>query len=186
MADVTGLVLAAGAGTRAGGPKALLRMPDGTPWLERSVTALLDGGCSRVIVVLGAMARLARPLVPMDQRVTIVVADAWEAGMSESLRVGLAAAGGDSVLVTLVDLPGLPAAVVRRVLDAEGVLRQATFGGRPGHPVYIGAAHWGPVAATLTGDKGARGYLVAHAVNEINCSDIWDGNDVDEGVDSAI
>jgi CTP:molybdopterin cytidylyltransferase MocA len=31
MAGTTGLVLAAGAGTRAGGPQALLQMPDGTP-----------------------------------------------------------------------------------------------------------------------------------------------------------
>ncbi|HWR85187.1 MAG TPA: NTP transferase domain-containing protein, partial [Rhodoglobus sp.] len=51
---VTGIVLAAGAGTRAGGAKALRREPDGTPWLELAATALRDGGCERVVVVLGA------------------------------------------------------------------------------------------------------------------------------------
>ncbi|MCU1410838.1 MAG: nucleotidyltransferase family protein [Rhodoglobus sp.] len=181
MADITGIVLAAGAGTRAGGPKALLRMPDGTPWLELAATALLDGGCSRVIVVLGAQARIARPLVPIDDRVTTVVAMEWEQGMSESLRIGLAAADGDAALITLVDLPELPAAVVRRVLDAPGALRQATYGGRPGHPVYIAAEHWVPVAATLTGDHGARAYLVQHGVDEVDCADLWDGADRDAG-----
>ena len=181
MADITGIVLAAGAGTRAGGPKALLRMPDGTPWLELAATALLDGGCSRVIVVLGAQARIARPLVPIDDRVTTVVAMEWEQGMSESLRIGLAAADGDAALVTLVDLPELPAAVVRRMLAGAGELRQATYGSRPGHPVYIAAEHWVPVAETLSGDRGARPYLVAHGVVEVECSDLWDGADRDAG-----
>lgn len=181
MADITGIVLAAGAGTRAGGPKALLRMPDGTPWLELATTALLAGGCSRVVVVLGAQAPIARPLVPIDARVTTVVAMEWEQGMSESLRTGLAVADGDAALITLVDLPELPAAVVRRVLDATGELRQATYGGRPGHPVYIAAEHWLPVAATLTGDHGARAYLVQHGVEEVDCVDLWDGADRDAG-----
>ena len=180
MADITGIVLAAGAGTRAGGPKALLRMPDGTPWLELSTTALLEGGCSRVIVVLGAQARLARPLVPIDDRVTTVVAMEWERGMSESLRIGLAAADGDAALITLVDLPELPVAVVQRVIAGSGVLRQATYGRRPGHPVYIAADHWVPVAATLSGDHGARAYLVQHGVEEIGCADLWDGADRDD------
>jgi CTP:molybdopterin cytidylyltransferase MocA len=179
--DITGIVLAAGAGTRAGGPKALLRMPDGTPWLELATTTLLEGGCRRVIVVLGPRALIARPLVPIDDRVTTVVAMEWERGMSESLRIGLAAADGDAALVTLVDLPGLPVEVVRRVLAAPGPLRQATYEGRPGHPVYLAAEHWLPAAATLHGDRGAREYLVAHGVAEVECGDLWDGADRDEG-----
>lgn len=181
MAEVTGIVLAAGAGTRAGGPKALLRMPDGTPWLAVATDTLLVGGCSRVIVVLGAQDRIARPLVPLDDRITTVVAMEWERGMSESLRTGLAAADGDAALVTLVDLPALPVSVVRRVLAAPGALRQATYGGRPGHPVYLSAEHWVPVAETLSGDRGARAYLVEHGADEIECADLWDGVDRDHG-----
>ena len=185
MADVTGIVLAAGAGTRAGGPKALRRRPDGTPWTEIAVTTLLAGGCSRVIVVLGAQSPAARALVPDDERVTTVVAMEWELGLAESLKTGLAAAGGDAALVTLVDLPGLPPEVVRRVLAAGGPLRQATFGGEPGHPVYLDAAHWLPLAATLHGDRGARAYLVEHGVDELDCGDLWDGADIDGGLDTA-
>jgi CTP:molybdopterin cytidylyltransferase MocA len=181
MADVTGIVLAAGAGTRAGAPKALLRMPDGIPWVELAVTALLEGGCGRVIVVLGAQALAARPLVPADDRVTTVVAMEWEQGMSESLRTALAAADGNAALVTLVDLPGLPAAVVQRVLAAPGALRQAVYGSRPGHPVYLAAEHWLPLAETLHGDRGARDYLVANGVAEVECGDLWDGLDRDVG-----
>jgi CTP:molybdopterin cytidylyltransferase MocA len=181
MADVTGIVLAAGSGTRAGGPKAMLRSPDGTPWLDLATRTLMDAGCARVIVVLGAHALTTRPLVPDIPEVTTVVAVEWEKGLSESLRLGLAAADGDAALITLVDLPDLPVSVVQRLLAGDGELRQAVFDGRPGHPVYISQAHWLPVAATLTGDRGARDYLVQHGVTEIECGDLWDGEDRDDG-----
>jgi nicotine blue oxidoreductase len=49
----TGIVLAAGAGTRLGlGPKALLPYR-GRPLVESVAGALLDGGCREVLVVLG-------------------------------------------------------------------------------------------------------------------------------------
>lgn len=49
--EVAGVVLAAGAGSRFGMPKVLAE--EGV-WLRRAVTALADGGCDEVIVVLGA------------------------------------------------------------------------------------------------------------------------------------
>jgi CTP:molybdopterin cytidylyltransferase MocA len=59
------------------------------------------------------------------------------------------------------------------------MLRQAVFGGRPGHPVLIGREHWTAVADALAGDRGARGYLVAHGVDEVECGDLFDGHDID-------
>ncbi len=175
--ETTGIVLAAGAGTRAGGPKALRREPDGTPWVEAACAALLGGGCDRVVVVLGAQAERARPLVP--EWAATVTAARWDEGMSSSLRAGLAEASGDAVLITLVDLPTLPAAVVARVMET-GTLAQATYGGRPGHPVLIPTKHWADVAACLRGDSGAREYLTAHGALRVECGDLWDGFDRDE------
>ena len=165
---VTGVVLAAGAGTRAGGPKALR-----PGWLDSACAALLDGGCDRVVVVLGAA---PSAVLPSDPRVSSVIAADWEKGMSHSLRAGLDAATGDAAAISLVDLPGLPPEVVRRVLAADGPLRQAVYGGRPGHPVYIERAHWG---LPLSGDRGARNYLAAQGAALVECGDLWHGNDVD-------
>ena len=64
-----------------------------------------------------------------------------------------------------------------RVSDAP--LARAVFDGRPGHPVLIARHHWTPAAATLSGDRGARAYLDAHGVVDVECGDLYDGHDVD-------
>ena len=179
-----GLLLAAGAGTRMGMPKALVRAEDGEPWLVRGVRTLIDGGCAPVTVVLGASAEQALPLLDGTGATAVVAAD-WEEGMSASLRAGLTAAAGtdaDAVVVTLVDLPDVGADVVRRLLDpmpVPGTLRRAAYDGRVGHPVVIGSDHWAPVMGEAAGDRGARGYLATHDVEVVECGDLASGRDVD-------
>ncbi len=179
-----GLLLAAGAGSRMGTPKALVTDADGTSWLRRGTEVLLDGGCDAVTIVLGAAADDASDLVPTGP-VTTVVAPDWAQGMSASLRAGLESAtagSADAVLITLVDLPDVDADVVRRVLAAGSgpdALARATYDGRPGHPVVIGREHWPGVLDSLAGDAGARTYLVAHPVDLVECGDLATGRDVD-------
>lgn len=181
---VHGLLLAAGAGSRMGTPKALVRGTDGEPWLVRAVRTLTDGGCAQVDVVLGAAAEEALPLLA-DTGASPVVAADWAAGMSASLRAGLTAveaSAADAVVVTLVDLPDVGADVVRRLLDpapGPGTLRRASYDGRVGHPVVLGREHWAGVAAETDGDRGARGYLATHDVEVVECGDLATGEDVD-------
>ena len=80
---ICGVLLAAGAGRRAGGPKALRVDPDGTSWLLRSIAALREGGCDAVIVVLGCEAARARDLLASstfagDRLITVVNAPNWQ------------------------------------------------------------------------------------------------------------
>ena len=174
---ITGVVLAAGAGRRMGTPKALLTTAAGDPWVTVASRLLLDAGCERVVVVLGASAE--RVVVPTDAAIRSVVNEGWQSGMGSSLRVGLEAASGDAALIAVVDMPELPVAVARRVLATGAPLARAVFDGRPGHPVLIGAEHWAAVAASLSGDRGARAYLDAHGVLDVECGDLYDGHDVD-------
>ena len=178
-------MLAAGAGSRFGGPKALARAADGTPWVELAVRMLRAAGCAPVLVALGASAEEARGLVPADA--DIVIVEDWSEGLSASLRAGLGAASAlsaEAVLITPVDTPGAAVDAAVRVIERAGNplsagLARAVYEGRPGHPVLIGRDHWAVLAATLSGDGGAGAYLSQHDAVTVECGDLWSGEDVD-------
>jgi len=201
---ICGIVLAAGAGTRYGSPKGLAHTANGEPWVARTVRTLREGGCDEVLVVVGARADEVAALVPDDAGV--VEAGDWAAGLAASLRAGLRAVQGarhgadaadgaesadpgsadaaafDAVVVMPVDTPDAPASVVRRViatLRRGAPLVQAVYGGVPGHPAAIARPHFAALSAALEGDRGARPYLVTHGVVEVECADLWSGDDID-------
>ncbi|MFC5012776.1 nucleotidyltransferase family protein [Nocardioides plantarum] len=182
-----GVLLAAGGGSRMGTPKALVRDPDGTSWLLRSIDVLREAGCDHLLVVLGAAADEARALLPdpLPDDLRVVVADDWATGMAASLSTGLSALqhdDGEVALITLVDLPDVGADVARRVLAVAAgpdSLARATYDGRPGHPVLMGREHWFPAAATVEGDAGAKDYLREHGCVGVECGDLASGRDVD-------
>ncbi|AXH95185.1 nucleotidyltransferase family protein [Ornithinimicrobium avium] len=186
----TGLLLAAGAGRRYGGPKALV-VEDGEPWVVRTARALLDGGCADVLVVTGADADQVEELLATHEgsRVATTRCGTWEEGMGESLRAGLTALATRGravplrVLVHLVDLPDVGADVVARVLASRGGgtddLARAAYDGRPGHPVLLGRDHWQRALADASGDAGARTYLRRATPYLVECGDLSTGRDVD-------
>ena len=183
---VAGLVLAAGAGTRFGGPKGLAHAPDGEPWVARAVRTLRAAGCDPVLVTVGAQAEAVAALAP--EYAEIVQVPDWQEGLAASLRTGLRSWLGDaapasarSILVITVDAPDLPLEAVERMRAHanDAALAQAVYRGRPGHPVLIGRMHAPTIAASVTGDRGARPYLAARGALEVECGDLWSGDDVD-------
>jgi CTP:molybdopterin cytidylyltransferase MocA len=210
---LAGLVLAAGAGSRYGSPKAIVLTEAGEPWLVRAALALETGGCDPVVVVVGAAGAEAETLLrgftdrfTRPDRLRVVHAPGWTAGLSASLETGLAALGPaagagaepvadtetetetesdtdavTAVVLVPVDVPDLTAATVQRLATGAtaDTLRQAAFAGRPGHPVVIGRNHWAALRAGLTGDTGARPYLLEHGVQAVDCTDLGTGLDVD-------
>jgi nicotine blue oxidoreductase len=176
---VTGLLLAAGAGRRFGGPKALV-VTDGVPWVARAAQTLSDGGCDQVFVVAGRWSAAVRPLLPP----TVAVVSGDSAQLSDSLRLGLTAlpADADAALVHLVDLPDVgPAAVARvRAGATPDTLARAAYRDRPGHPVVLGRRWWPAVTAAARGDCGARSFLHGNPnVRLVDCTDLATGADVD-------
>ncbi|MGC0373804.1 nucleotidyltransferase family protein [Streptomyces sp. SAI-229] len=191
-AEVVGLLLAAGGGRRLGGrPKALLTHR-GRPLVEHAVGVLRAGGCTRVHVVLGARADEVRARACLPD-CALVDNPAWERGMGTSLRAGLgslAGTGARAALVSLVDQPGIGPEAVARVLAAHHSpesLVSAAYDGVRGHPVLFGAAHWAGIAATATGDRGARAYLREHAEQLVlvECGDVAEAYDIDTEADLA-
>ncbi|MBO4254027.1 nucleotidyltransferase family protein [Streptomyces griseorubiginosus] len=190
--NVAGLLLAAGGGRRLGGrPKALLEHR-GRPLVEHAVGVLRAAGCERVHVVLGAAAQEVRERARLEGCV-LVENPGWADGMGSSLRAGLdslAGTGARGALVSLVDQPGIGPEAVRRVLAGfagEDSLVSAAYGGVRGHPVLFGAGHWAGIAATATGDRGARAYLKEHreAIRLVECGDVARPYDIDTEADLA-
>ena len=180
---VYGLVLAAGAGSRFGGPKGLARSTAGTPWVAMAVEMLRAGGCDDVGVLVGASAAAVTALVP--EGATALSVPDWRDGLSATLRAGLAAAaqgGWDAAVITPVDTPDCHLASVARVIGElrDGApLVQAVYRGAPGHPVGIGSGHFAALADAVSGDRGARPYLAAQGVVEVEAGDLWSGADID-------
>jgi CTP:molybdopterin cytidylyltransferase MocA len=174
---VAGLILAAGAGTRYGQPKAPVLI-DGERLVDRAVRNLREGGCTPVLVVLGAWIGD----VPGGE---VLENPEWREGMGSSLRAGLAALaerpGVDRVVVTLVDLPGLTGRAVRRVVACNSDIVVATYDGERGHPVAFSRTHWDAIREGAHGDQGARSFLLSR--NDISLVEVGDvalGYDLDE------
>ncbi|MBU6244622.1 MAG: nucleotidyltransferase family protein [Actinomycetales bacterium] len=180
---IAGLVLAAGAGSRFGQPKAPV-VVGGERLVDRAVRIIREAGADPVLVVLGAW----QGDVP---DATVVLNPDWGSGMGSSLRAGLtellnveAYADVDGVVVTLVDLPGLTCAAVRRLMLHPSSLAAASFDGSRGHPVKFAREHWGPVADQAIGDAGARAYLRDRDdVVLVEVGDVASGEDVDRPQD---
>ncbi|WP_322754282.1 nucleotidyltransferase family protein [Frankia sp. Cas3] len=188
---VGGLVLAAGAGRRFGGPKALATL-DGEPLVERAARLLAAGGCAPVFVVLGAAAAEVTRSATLPG-VQVVLAPDWAEGMGSSLRRGLDAVADtalDAVIIALVDQPLIGPQAVRRLLDAHAsgaVAAVATYGGQPRNPVLLRRETWAEVCAHARGDVGARAWLHAHPdrVVTVACDGTGSPDDIDTPADLA-
>ncbi|MGY4800976.1 nucleotidyltransferase family protein, partial [Teichococcus aerofrigidensis] len=111
--------------------------------------------------------------------VRLVAAPDYAAGLSASLRAGLAAVpeAAEGVLVCLGDMPLVTTAMLDRLIEAfdpeEGrAIVLPTHAGQQGNPV-LWARRFLPEMQRLTGDAGARRLLIAHAeqVAEVELED---------------
>jgi CTP:molybdopterin cytidylyltransferase MocA len=138
VSGLAAVVLAAGASTRMGRPKALLRWR-GRPFVWHVVEQARIAGASPVIVVEGAVA------LPIEELggATVARNEAWADGPLGSLQVGLRALGEAGVrapvLVLTVDRPHLRAetlqALARAVATEPTAVWQPRYGEQRGHPI---------------------------------------------------
>ena len=178
---VRGLILAAGASSRMGRPKAALPLADRVDtFLSRLLRTYIVAGIPEIIVVTGAHAELVRAAAGrVDARVRFEHNAQWEAGQLSSLLVGLNAPVPasrsdltiEAVLMTLVDVPLVSAATCARVVAAWRASRAPIV--RPsrsdehGHPVLFDRALFDALRAADPG-QGAKMIVRAHADRILN------------------
>ena len=133
---IAGIILAAGASSRMGTPKALLRYR-GETFLER-LTRVLGGVCDPVIVVLGYHADEIRA----NAQARFVVNPDPSRGQLSSLQTALAEvpAAAEGFLFLPVDCPAPEPVTVSEIVNAfrseeKPLLVIPRYEGRRGHPV---------------------------------------------------
>lgn len=161
---IDGIVLAAGASTRMGQPKARLEV-EGQTFLERAVHLLREAGCRYVVAVVDDddwTVRLADV-----SGAEPVINDAKNSEQIDSLRLGIRNLPADSeaVVVLPVDFPRIQANTVRQLISefsrGNAAIANPARKGTAGHPVIFARSVWPEL---LEGDlpDGARSVIAAH------------------------
>lgn len=136
-----GLVLAAGASSRMGQPKALLRLPDGRPLARTQVDLLSAAGCDPVILVVG---KDADPIAAAMPGSRLVNNPEWASGRFSSVRAGLRSIPGTApgCIVLPVDTVGVRGETIRAMLGrTEGAQAvRPYFRGAPGRVIWLSRA----------------------------------------------
>ncbi|HEX3854598.1 MAG TPA: nucleotidyltransferase family protein [Polyangiaceae bacterium] len=152
-------MLAAGASTRFGSAKQLVRIA-GRPLLHNTVSHAVAVAGSAVIVVLGARAAELAPLLTHSPA-SVVINREWSEGIGSSIRAGIARvpAACTGVMLVLADQAAVTADDLRRLANAwrrqPEYVAAAVYESTIGVPAVFPRSRF-PELAELRGDIGAR------------------------------
>jgi CTP:molybdopterin cytidylyltransferase MocA len=166
---IVGIILAAGASSRMGRPKALLPI-GGDTFVTRVCRTILEAGIDDLVVVAGAEHEAIAEAVGRAALPARIVENARrDEGQLSSVLTGLAVAdrpGVDAVLVHLVDAPLVRPETVRAVIAAflrtRAPVVRPSAGGRHGHPVLFARRVFDDLRRADPA-VGAKDVLRAHA-----------------------
>jgi molybdenum cofactor cytidylyltransferase len=157
------IVLAAGASTRFGSAKQLVRLA-GRPLLHTVVTRASEVTGNALIVVLGSGAAQLAPLLKHSPG-SVVINQEWREGLASSIRAGVARlpAACSAVMLLLADQAAVTAEDLKRLAGSWRKQPQhiaaALYSGGCGAPAIFPRSSFRSLSE-LRGDTGARALLV--------------------------
>lgn len=165
--SVAAIILAAGASSRLGEPKQLLRF-HGETLLARSMRLATEASVTPVFAVLGAHSQLITASVGFNSAIPILNPQ-WESGIASSLCAGMDALNthnpeSEGVLLMTCDQPYLSSTHLRRLLyrfqthQAQRIVASA-YAETVGTPAIFPNAMFDRIRS-LRGDRGARVVLL--------------------------
>jgi molybdenum cofactor cytidylyltransferase len=161
---IAGILLAAGASRRFGGPKLLQPLPSGEPLALTAARNLITAVPNTLAVVRVGDRALADAFARIGVRV--LENPRPDDGLASSLATGLRdtpdAAGW---LIALADMPWVRSETIASLADelrAGASIIAPVHKGRRGHPVGF-AAGWYSALLALSGNQGARDLLAEQA-----------------------
>ena len=106
---ISALVLAAGLSSRMGSTNKMLMPVEGKPMLLGVVEGLIASTADEVIVVLGHEHEKVKTIIPSHQKVSIILNENYQLGMSTSIKVGVKQLmdPSDGCMICLGDMPYL-------------------------------------------------------------------------------
>jgi molybdenum cofactor cytidylyltransferase len=168
---ITGLLLAAGSGTRFGGGKLLASLPAASHGVAAG-TPIGVAACFHLAAALPRVVALVRPRDAALREhlratgVEVVECARAHEGMGATLACGVeVTADASGWIVALADMPWIAPATIEAIaarLRQGASIVAPMHAGQRGHPGGF-AAPWFSELAALAGDEGARSVIARHA-----------------------
>ena len=156
------VILAAGASTRLGKPKQLLRYR-GKTLLAHAINEAVNSNTDAIVVILGKDADLFKKEID-EKKVRVAVNSSWEEGMASSLRLGLDTLLNDkpyidAVIFMVCDQPHVLSSILNElIITQQKTTKQivtCNYGDSIGPPALFHKKYFNDLMK-LSGDTGAR------------------------------
>lgn len=168
MDEISVLIPAAGASSRLGRPKQLVKT-GGKTLVTIAIETCIKAGFSNVNVVLGYEHEKIKKEVSRHP-VTIILNNNWKQGIGKSLAVGVQAIidnsgpKTDGILIYLADQPRITSQHLKALYQAFSKGKEIVASGYAGTfgPPLIFGKHYFPIFQDLEGDEGAKKIFKDH------------------------
>lgn len=155
-----GILLAAGRSKRMRQPKLLIPLMN-KPLILHSLTPLLKSNLQHVILVLGTHHKDILQLLPVSLKLTVVVNQSCEEGMSSSIKSAIPYLyeRTKAIMIALADNPSLSETIINKLLEEADKTTKNIIApqkqGKMGHPVIFKKKYF-PSISQLKGDEGGK------------------------------